>query len=120
MSRNGWHILRDAKAQRLTLARRTPAVFDFCAETVIEDGSRLRLATQIRQDMWRKLQKLRGFSPVVQIERRDQKLWVRAGGSVAGRPFPKASAEAAVSDLLANPINRKRWIAHADGQRGAK
>ncbi|AAV94395.1 hypothetical protein SPO1095 [Ruegeria pomeroyi DSS-3] len=75
-----WHITRaDGKLQ---LSRRLPASFDVAAETVLPAADPLRLAHQIRQDMWRKLQSLCGFSPVVEITAEGQGLRVRAGAHV--------------------------------------
>ncbi|GAA6200604.1 hypothetical protein [Aquicoccus sp. SU-CL01552] len=114
MSRARWHILREQAA--LTLTRAVPARFDIGAETVLPMADPLRLAHQIRQDMWRALQKLRGFSPVVRLEARDGGLLVRAGGRVAA-PVPPA-AVARIAEVLESPANRQRWLRHA-GRRAA-
>lgn len=112
-----WHMLREDGA--LTLSRRLPARFDFAARTVISGGAGLRkgrLATQVRQDMWRALQSLRGFAPVVHVKVLGNDLEITAGGAVAGR-FPKAQSEARVLDVLECPDRRTRWLRNA---RGAK
>ena len=106
MPRTRWHILRDENV--LTLARRLPVRFDLSAQTVLPDGARLKVAHQVRQDMWRALQGLKGFSPVVQVARTAAGLEVTAGGQVSG-PVPRAHAEAQIADLLENPKNRARW-----------
>ena len=116
MSRSRWHI-RDADGV-LTLSRRLPARFDVAAETRLPAASASRVAHQVRQDLWRRLQDVRGFQPVVQVTRGDRALTVRAGGSVAARAFPRARIEAEIAALLADDAYRARWIAHAT-RRGA-
>ncbi|WP_299848530.1 hypothetical protein [uncultured Roseovarius sp.] len=106
MSRDRWHILRDETA--LTLARRVPVRFDLSATTQLPEGSRLKVAQQVRQDIWRALRNLRGFAPVVRVERVISGLEVTAGGQVAG-VFPRAEAEARIAGVLNDPRNRARW-----------
>ncbi len=101
------HILRDGNA--LTLARRVPVRFDLSASTRLPMGSRRKVAQQVRQDVWRALQDLRGFAPVVRVERTAEGLDVTAGGQVAGR-FPRAQAEARIEAVLSDPENRARWM----------
>ncbi|WP_323763550.1 hypothetical protein [Marinovum sp.] len=101
-----WHIRRDAGG--LTLSRQPVAQFDVSASAGFPPLRMLRLAQMIRQDMWRRLQGLRGFSPVVQVRRGDDGLCVTAGGAVAGR-FPKAHTEAQIDALLHDPALRARW-----------
>ena len=110
MTRRNWHILREDGA--LTLARRLPARFDLSVETAFPRVGRLRLARQIRQDMWRALQDVRGFAPVVRVEDAGGELRVRAGGQVDGA-FPRGKATETLSALLSDPAHRSRWIAHA-------
>lgn len=110
MARPDWHILREAGA--LTLARHLPPRFDFAAEASFPPARKGRLARQIRQDMWRALQSLRGFSPVVRVEAVADGLHVRAGGRAVD-PFPKAASEAMVAALLTSETHRARWLAHA-------
>ncbi|MEQ9693824.1 hypothetical protein [Shimia sp. SDUM112013] len=110
MTRNRWHILRDNDT--LTVARRLPVRFDVSAGTVLPSGSRLRMAQQVRQDMWRRLQGVRGFSPVVSVTAQDGALHVTAGGSIDGR-FPRARVEEKIAGLLADPSCRARWSAYA-------
>ncbi|SEK59353.1 hypothetical protein [Pacificibacter marinus] len=108
-----WHMLREADG--LTLTRRLPARFDFAAKTVISGGAALRkgrVATQVRQDMWRALQSLRGFAPVVQLRVVGDDLEITAGGSVSGQ-FPKLRSIALVSDVLECPERRARWMRSA-------
>lgn len=109
MSRARWHIVGDGAC--LVLARHLPARFDVSATTVLPDANRLRLAHQIRQDMWRLLQALRGFSPVVSVTREAAHLHVQAGGRVDG-PVDVARTNARISDLLSDPTLRRRWLVH--------
>lgn len=106
----GWHIVAEAGA--LTLARQLPVRFDVSAQAGFPPARKGRLARQIRQDMWRMLRDMRGFSPVVRIEEADGGLTVTAGGRAA-QPFPRAMAEARIAALLACPAHRARWLAHA-------
>lgn len=106
MSRKGWHILREGDG--LTLARRLPVRFDVVAET--------RLAQQIRQDLWRLLQRLRGFSPVIELTRRDGVVHVRAGGRIDGA-VPAGTRDRIVA-LLADSQTRARWQSYAAHRRG--
>lgn len=105
-----WHIARDD--HRLTLSRHPAPRFDLSAEASFPPLRRLPLAQMVRQDMWRRLRVLRGFSPVVEVTRTDTGLRLRAGGSVTGR-FPKAHAEARIAALLHDPAHRARWLADA-------
>lgn len=115
--RNAWIVLRDGEV--LTLARRLPARFDLSASTLLPHGgaglSRARLAHQLRQDIWRRLRDLRGFRPVVRIERSADALLVTVGGTLSQPRAPIAQAEAALADLLADPLHRARWMRHAGG-----
>ena len=106
MSRKGWHILREGDG--LTLARRLPVRFDVVAET--------RLAQQIRQDLWRLLQRLGGFSPVIELTRRDGVVHVRAGGRIDGA-VPSGTRDRIVA-LLADSQIRARWQSYAAHRRG--
>ena len=107
MRRNGWHIIEEAGA--LTLARRVPVRFDLAVRRVLPMVNRLRLAQQVRQDMWRALQKVKGFAPAVKVEAQGGALAVTAGGQVDG-PVARARAEARIAQVLDNPRNRARWV----------
>lgn len=114
MSRNRWHISRTEDA--LTLSRQVPARFDIVAETVLPVADPARLARQIRQDIWRALQKVRGFSPVVEIATVDARLVIRAGGQLCGRPAQGLAAQ--ISAVLEDPKNRARWLRFAGRRDG--
>ena len=115
VSHGSWHVLRDGP--RLTLARRLPARFDVAAETHLPMAGRLRVAQQIRQDMWRAIQRQRGFSPVVEVTSGPSGLVVRAGGRIDAVPFDRARLEARISGVLEAPENRARWMRGAGGSR---
>lgn len=112
MTRRRWHITREGDA--LTLARHVPVRWDVRAQTRLPLARRGRVAHQVRQDMWRALQSLRGFSPVVQITRDADGLQVVAGGRVDGAV--PAGVSARIQAVLDHPGNRARWVAH--GGRG--
>ncbi len=103
-------MLRDKGV--VTHARRLPARFDVYAEAWFPDLRQGRLAVQIRQDLWRRLQHLRGFSPVVEVRTQDGGLVVRAGGSVDG-VFPKGATTELIQTLLDDPAKRTRWIGYS-------
>ena len=106
--KNGWHILRDGSA--LTLTRHLPVRFDVEARTHLPRMGRLRLASQIRQDIWRALQSQRGFSPVVEVTAGEDNVGVRAGGRIEARRFDRVRLQGLISDVLDNPGNRQRWL----------
>lgn len=106
--RGGWHIL---PGEPLVLTRRLPPRFDVAAEANFNATSRRRLAHQIRQDLWRALQDVRGFSPVIQVSREEEGLAVKAGGRVEGRVHPGLNDR--IARLLADPALRQRWERHA-------
>jgi len=112
---DGWHILREGAC--VTVARHLPVRFDVAAEAAFPPVGRLRLATQVRQDLWRMLQRVRGFSPVIMVEARDGGLWLRAGGRVSG-PAPVARLNDRIAAVLNDADHRARWIAHAGGADG--
>ncbi|WP_093119599.1 hypothetical protein [Salinihabitans flavidus] len=116
MSRSRWHILRDDAS--LTMTRRLPVRFDLAVETVFPRVGRLRLARQIRQDMWRELQGLRGFAPAVRVTDEGGTLRVTAGGAVQA-PFASKAVEERLAALLADPARRARWCTHA-ARKGAR
>jgi len=107
MSTLRWHIERNDAI--LTLSRRIPVQFDLAVDTVLPAGKRLKLAQQVRQDMWRALQDLRGFSPAVRVEACGDGLKVTAGGQVDG-VFPRAQSESRIAEVLECPKNRARWM----------
>jgi hypothetical protein len=106
MTQRMWHTQTDGDT--VTLARALPARFDVSASASFPMLARARLAHQIRQDMWRALQNIRGFSPVVRVERSDAGLRVTAGGRVP-KPISKHIAER-IEVLLNDEVLRARWI----------
>lgn len=116
MARKGWHILKDEG--RVTVTRRLPVRFDLSVEAELpcaREVSLTRVAQQVRQDMWRRLQDLRGFAPAVEVSRGEAALKIRAGGALVG-PVPGRVRDT-LAELLDSPAHRARWIAHA-GRRG--
>ncbi len=114
--RDGWYVTRTADAY--TLSRHWPARFDLSAHTTLPPLHAGRLARQIRQDMWRDLRDLRGFSPVVEITVQGGVMQVRAGGRLMAGRAP-ADAPARLDALLNDPARRARWCrwARIDGGR---
>ncbi|MEO0937956.1 MAG: hypothetical protein AAFY38_07355 [Pseudomonadota bacterium] len=108
---NRFHILRDGEA--VTLARHLPPRFDVQASTRLRGGRAERLAHQVRQDMWRALRHVRGFSPVVRLEADEQGWHLTAGGRVAGRV--PAGLPGRIADLLEDESHRVRWLRCAGG-----
>jgi hypothetical protein len=106
VSRNRWHIERDDAS--VTVSRLLPARFDVSAETVLPTGARLRMAQQIRQDLWRLLQNARGFAPVVRVTTEDAGVRVIAGGAFTGM-FPRQRIQDQIASLLEDPVLRARW-----------
>ena len=109
MTRNTWHTIREGAST--TVARRLPARFDVSASAQFPRVSKGRLAHQIRQDMWRALQDVRGFSPVVQVVDDETGVLVTAGGQAA-RPV-SSRIEATIAELLSDTPRRARWIKSA-------
>lgn len=111
--KNRWHVERTGDA--VIVSRGHPVRFDLAVEARFPVMGRERLARQIRQDMWRALQRLRGFRPAVRVARDGDSLHVIAGGAVDG-VFPRARAEAGIRAVLDDPANRARWQRYARGQ----
>ena len=115
MPRDHWHI--EVDGDRLTLSRNAQARFDVAVDVELPLAGRRFVAQQVRQDIWRALQNLRGFSPVVEVLRLDDRLVVKAGGQVDGGNFPKAWAEGVLSTVLDNADNQARWVRNSSSQR---
>ena len=103
--RNHWHVI-DAR-QEYVLARRLPIKFDVEACADFPSVDKARLALQLRQDLWREMQSLRGFSPVIHISASKAGLLVKAGGQCDVVPPGTARK---IADLLNDPLKRVRWI----------
>ena len=107
-----WHTERAGES--LTLSRRPGARFDAVAEAswplrtapVRADAFRLRLAHQVRQDVWRALQGIRGLPPVVAVSTEADRVTVRAGADLSG-----ARATPRIADDLARLLADSRLIA---------
>jgi len=98
---------------RLTLARRSPVRWDVAVQTVLTgcaDRNRAAIAHQVRQDIWRALARVRGFSPIVEVTRSGSDMQVRAGGRLdASAP----DLTARIAGVLNQPTARARWCARA-------
>lgn len=116
MSKNAWHILKDD--QSVTVARRVPARFDVVSEAKLPLGDKLRVAQQVRQDLWRALQNQTGFSPVVEVRESDGALSIRAGGQ-CDRKIARQTVESRIADLLNDASKRARWVRFAQRRGGA-
>ncbi len=109
MKRGNWHILQGRGA--LTVARQLPPRFDVAVSSALPLADPLRLAQQVRQDIWRAVQRVRGFSPVVTVEVHGEALRVTAGGRVAGRVPGNLASE--IRAVLEDGEKRRRWLRHA-------
>nr|WP_043768801.1 hypothetical protein [Roseivivax isoporae] len=112
--RHGWFTAR--QGARIVHARHWPPRFDVSATARLPHANLHRLARAVRQDLWRKLQGLRGFSPVVEIERQGDDLSIRAGGRLHDRQFPP-DVEERIRDLLHSADARARWLSWAQDDR---
>lgn len=110
MAQNTWHILREGDT--LTLARRLPVRWDVACRTELPRAGRLRVAQQIRQDLWRALRGQRGFSPCIELRDMGRHLNVRAGGQVDG-PHVRGHTEGVIAQVLSDERARRRWMACA-------
>jgi len=110
IKRGNWFEIYDGPC--FTLARRLPARFDISREISMPLMSAPRLERQIRQDIWRKLQSIRGFLPVVEITDRGAHLHIRAGGELTC-PAPFERSGERIFDVLSNRDNQRRWAAFA-------
>lgn len=111
MAKARWHIVKDGQGG-VTVSRKLPARFDFAVEATVPACNAVLLAQQVRQDMWRALQGLRGFLPVVEIVKDGNQCRIRAGGSVNG-PLPLVHVQGLLLQILHDPARRARWIMHA-------
>ena len=110
IKRGNWFEIYDGPC--FTLARRLPVRFDISCEVSMPLMSAPRLAHQIRQDIWRKLQSIRGFLPVVEITDCWAHLHIRAGGELTC-PAPFERSGERIFDVLSNRDNQRRWTGFA-------
>ena len=100
------------------IAKRFPLSFGLLAETNFPVFRPKILAWQIRQDMWRLLQNLRGFLPAVEVRVNVFCMHVRAGGQLTCSVHVQ-SAQINLQNMLDDPVYRKRWKDYATLRRGA-
>lgn len=105
---NSWII--ETSDAHVLVTRRKPVRWDVVARAEFPRCHALRLAHQIRQDMWRELQRIKGFCPAVEVTLGDR-FQVRAGGRVARHVHPQANGW--VQALLTSESHRRRWLAYA-------
>lgn len=113
--RRGWWARREGAVY--AIARQLPLRWDVAADSVLPDLGRRRLAHAIRQDMWRVLRDLRGFSPAVEVRREGGRCHVRAGGAIDGAVPPGLRER--LADLLGSPGPRAAWCRAAAHRRVA-
>lgn len=106
--RSPWHIARDGDGLLLYRGARR---WDVAASTVLPRLRPLRLAHQIRQDLWRLLRDLRGFQPMVEVRSEGAACHVTAGGAIDGAIPPNATGR--IAGLLDDPDRRARWSRYA-------
>ena len=104
---NRWHILREGATT--TLTRRLPVRLDLRVQTTLPHVRPVPLAHMIRQDVWRMLRDVRGFSPVVVVDRRATDMLISTGGRIDGGR-PAAAHITRLNALLADTRTRARWL----------
>lgn len=105
MRRNGWYV-SDSDGEYI-LSRRFPARLDVFEAANFPFVNKARLANQVRQDLWRAMKHLRGFSPVIHIATTPSGLRLKAGGQCGILP---TQTSAKIAELLEDPVRRARWI----------
>ncbi len=112
MGARRWQVVREGGSVRLH--RPGAGVMDVSVVSVFPNCLRpIVLAHEVRKDLWRMLQRLRGFSPVVAVAPCADGWRVTAGGQVRSAVWPRVQTERQLRDLLDDPARRRRWIAHA-------
>ncbi|MEM6624356.1 MAG: hypothetical protein AAF674_19195 [Pseudomonadota bacterium] len=123
-----WSLTHDAGRTHL-VARGIPDRWDIWAAAVwtadlpadpLSPQVRARLAHQIRQDIWRAAQRVRGFVPRVTLEQTDGHLTIRAGGTITTDTPCPAGLTDALAAILQNDKNRRRWMTHATRAKGGR
>ncbi|MEM7743646.1 MAG: hypothetical protein AAF409_08050 [Pseudomonadota bacterium] len=74
---------------------------------------RRRLVHQIRQDLWRAAQAVRGFTPRVSVAQTPDAIQITAGGVILVRGALGAGLDERLASILADDQKRRRWLAHA-------
>ncbi|MEM0990903.1 MAG: hypothetical protein AAGK00_18705 [Pseudomonadota bacterium] len=119
-----WSLTHDAGRTHLA-ARGIPDRWDISVTAtwpadILSPQARARLAHQIRQDIWRAAQRVRGFVPRVRVEQTDGHLHICAGGTITtGTPCPAGLTDA-LAAILQNDKNRRRWMTHATRAKGGR
>ena len=105
MTKGAWHILK--RDGVWTMSRMRSQRLDVSAQTWLPRVHPIRLMHQIRQDMWRHLQKVRGFAPLIRLAPDGDGWRVTAGGQVSAMA---SSHVTRIEDVLENESFRARWI----------
>ena len=74
---------------------------------------RIRIAHQVRQDIWRTCRGVRGFLPMVEVSTSGDETVIRAGGSLMTRSGYVPTLEMKVARVLDCADNIARWQRHA-------
>ena len=111
-----WRI-DDLEDGLLLRARNHQPVWDVAADHtlpgVFPRKALIRLAHQIRQDIWRACRTTRGFVPLVQVSTDGHRTVMRAGGTLKTRSGHGAYLADRIAHVLDSAENRARWVAHA-------
>lgn len=97
----------------VVLARSGLVRMDVAVRAAFPPLRKAALAHEIRKDLWRALQGLRGFSPIVMVASEASGLLVTVGGRIDAKSWPREKTLTEIETLLSNPAKRARWIAHA-------
>ncbi|QDL94168.1 hypothetical protein FDP22_20145 (plasmid) [Paroceanicella profunda] len=119
-----WLMAHDGARVRHAARGAADADFGVVAEWSVRldgvDAGRFRasLARQVRQDLWRALARVRGFSPVVEVSTSAPEggaalLEVTAGGALRAGGRVTDGLAGRVSGLIGDEARRARWVRHA-------
>ncbi|QDY69576.1 hypothetical protein [Qingshengfaniella alkalisoli] len=108
---NHWYISHSR--EEVTLARVLPVRFDLSAEITMPVLRKTVLAHEVRKDVWRSLQGLRGFSPVVTVREELRGLRIIAGGRIENAKSVPPSLQSRLEAVLNDPHRQARWRQHA-------
>lgn len=106
-----WVMLRDD--DHVLLGRAGRLRFDLCQTVELPHLRPEALAHEVRKDVWRALQRLRGFSPVIRVTRVIDGVRLEAGGHLDRPSNVNATDLARLSAVIDDPAHRARWIQHA-------
>jgi len=110
-----WHLSHSGGVWRYG-ALGAPWRWDLCAQTYLPlpplgRGPAGWLCQQIRQDVWRALQGVRGFSPMVELCADQTGLRVMAGGVLRSGGAVTQRTQTQLDTVLNAPGRKARWTA---------